>query len=216
MIRARDIESGKLKFILHGDKLKGGWTLVRMRGRARSERADNWLLIKERDEEARPGHGDLLLEEETRSVATGRSMDEIAAKADRVWTRDGEQKPPAGLKGRRKAGGKKTASLPRFVAPQLATLVDQPPEGPEWLHEIKLDGYRMLCRIADGKMRLLTRTGQNWTHRFPALARSAHRRRGGAHRWRDRRRRQGRHQQFRGAAAGAERWKGPGSPVSCV
>ena len=79
--------SGKLKFELHGDKLKGGWTLVRMGGRARSERADNWLLIKERDAEARPGRGDILLEEETRSVTTGRSMDEIAAKADRVWTR---------------------------------------------------------------------------------------------------------------------------------
>ena len=162
--------SGKLKFALHGDKLKGGWTLVRMGGRARSERADNWLLIKERDAEARPGRGDSLLEEDTRSVTTGRSMDEIAAKADRVWTRDGEQKPPADLK--KKASGKKGASLPQFVAPQLATLVDRPPEGPDWLHEIKLDGYRMLCRVADGRMSFLTRTGQNWTQRFPILAKS--------------------------------------------
>jgi bifunctional non-homologous end joining protein LigD len=164
---------GKLKFALHGDKLKGSWALVRMGGRARSERADNWLLIKERDGEARPGHGDVLLEEETRSVTTGRSMEEIAAKADRVWTRDGEQKPVAEPKEeKKKTGRKKGKALPQFVAPQLATLVDQPPEGPEWLHEIKLDGYRLLCRIEGGRMRLLTRTEQNWTHRFPALAKS--------------------------------------------
>jgi bifunctional non-homologous end joining protein LigD len=171
-------KSGKLKFTLHGEKLKGGWALVRMGGRAREERRDNWLLIKERDDEARPGRGDATLEREDKSVTTGRSMEQIAASADRVWTREGEgpapAKPPpktaqraAAAKRKKKRGD---AGLPDFVPPELPTLVDRPPEGPEWLHEIKLDGYRVLWRIAGGKNRFLTRTGQDWTARFPELA----------------------------------------------
>jgi bifunctional non-homologous end joining protein LigD len=168
--------AGKLKFALHGKKLKGGWTLVRMGGRAQQERADNWLLIKERDEEARPGRGDEALERQAKSVATGRSMEQIAASADRVWTRDGEQpapakaaapKPKSAVTHKKKRG---VGALPDFVPPELPTLVDKPPEGPEWLHEIKLDGYRVLWRIAGGKARFLTRTGQDWTDRFPELA----------------------------------------------
>lgn len=171
---------GKLKFRLHGSKLKGGWTLVRMGGRARQERTDNWLLIKERDEEARPGSGEAALEKLGKSVATGRSMEQIAASADRVWTREGEQsvvkpkaakpasapKPPARRKKKQSVG-----TLPDFVPPELPTLVDAAPEGPEWLHEIKLDGYRVLWRYDRGKTRFLTRTAQDWTAKFPELAR---------------------------------------------
>jgi bifunctional non-homologous end joining protein LigD len=169
-------KAGKLKFTLHGDKLKGGWALVRMGGRAREERRDNWLLIKERDDAAQPGRGDQTLERETKSVTTGRSMEQIAASADRVWTRQGEQKvskaPPPKAKTKSAAKKKKQglAAMPDFVAPQLPTLVDAPPEGPEWLHEIKLDGYRVLWRIAGGKSRILTRTGQDWTDRFSEIA----------------------------------------------
>lgn len=173
---------GKLKFTLHGDKLKGGWTLVRMGGRARDERTDNWLLIKERDEEAQPGHGDETLEKKAKSATTGRSMEQIAASADRVWTRQGEQtitpkkaapsrraapKTKAAPKRKKKQG---VAGLPDFVPPELPTLVDAPPEGPDWLHEIKLDGYRVLWRFEDGKTRFLTRTNQDWTAKFPELA----------------------------------------------
>jgi len=64
------------------------------------------------------------------------------------------------------------AALPKEVEPALATLVDAPPEGDEWLHEMKLDGYRILCRVQRGKARLLTRSGQDWTARFPAIARA--------------------------------------------
>lgn len=175
--------SGKLKFVLHGEKLKGGWTLVRMGGKARRERGDNWLLIKERDEYACPGRGDETLEAQATSVTTGRSMEQIATNADRVWTGSGEQptpsakarkKPKPAAKAARKkpAHDRKRAAMPEFVPPQLPTLVDRPPDGPEWLHEIKLDGYRMLCRIANGKMRFLTRTAQDWTDRFRGLARA--------------------------------------------
>src|SRR5690348_4010815 len=58
---------------------------------------------------------------------------------------------------------------PSFVAPELPTLVDKPPEGPEWLHEMKLDGYRMLCRIDGRQVQFLSRNEQDWTHRFSDL-----------------------------------------------
>ena len=63
--------------------------------------------------------------------------------------------------------------LPEFIQPQLATLVNSVPSGNEWLHEIKFDGYRILCRLADGEARFLTREAQDWTHRFSGLAKIA-------------------------------------------
>jgi DNA ligase D-like protein (predicted ligase) len=61
-------------------------------------------------------------------------------------------------------------ALPAWIKPQLTKLVDQPPDGPDWLHEIKFDGYRMHARLDRGAVRLLTRTGINWTHKYPAIA----------------------------------------------
>jgi DNA ligase D-like protein (predicted ligase) len=61
-------------------------------------------------------------------------------------------------------------ALPAWVKPQLTKLVDQPPDRPEWLHEIKFDGYRMHARLDRGAVRLLTRTGLDWTHKYPAIA----------------------------------------------
>src|SRR5437762_3320172 len=65
--------------------------------------------------------------------------------------------------------GEATA-LPSWVKPQLTKLVGEPPDGPEWLHEIKFDGYRMHARLDRGAVRLLTRTGLDWTHRYPGIA----------------------------------------------
>ena len=64
----------------------------------------------------------------------------------------------------------KRAPLPEFIQPQLATLVNSIPQGDEWLHEIKFDGYRILCRIENGRAAFLTREAQDWTVRFKALA----------------------------------------------
>ena len=61
-------------------------------------------------------------------------------------------------------------ALPGWIKPQLTKLVDQPPEGPEWLHEIKFDGYRMHAWLDRGAVRLLTRTGLDWTHKYRAIA----------------------------------------------
>jgi ATP-dependent DNA ligase len=64
------------------------------------------------------------------------------------------------------------AALPQWVAPQLTQLVDAAPDGDQWLHEIKYDGYRMHARLDRGAVKLLTRTGLNWTHKYPAIAKA--------------------------------------------
>ena len=174
-------KKGSLKFRLEGEKLHGHWALVRMGGKAAQERHENWLLIKERDDVAAPGSDAALVEENPLSVATGRSMDQIAEDRDRVWDSKvgeiaGEPKPAANNNkpktngaGRHPRGARKHA-MPEMVTPQLATLVNDAPDGPEWVHEIKYDGYRLLARIDDGEVRLLTRNGLDWTAKFPALA----------------------------------------------
>src|SRR6476469_5199320 len=70
------------------------------------------------------------------------------------------------------AGGRRTeaTTLPNWIKPQLTKLVDQPPGGPDWLHELKYDGYRMHARLDRGAVRLLTRTGLDWTHKYLAIA----------------------------------------------
>ncbi len=174
---------GSLKFLLHGEKLHGKWALVRMGGRAAARTLhesgrENWLLLKERDELAVPGSGPALVEDNPLSVATGRSMTAIAAARDRIWqVGQGEiaAAPPARkpAKARRRpvtlpAGGR-AAELPERLAPQLAMPAERPPDGDEWLHEIKYDGYRLLARIERGAVRLTTRGGQDWTARFPGI-----------------------------------------------
>ena len=188
------LRKGSLKFALHGEKMHGNWALVRMGGRAANESKPNWLLIKEHDEYER-GPGDMpITEEAPDSAQTGRTMDEIARAEDRVWQSNREEKRSAGpvsVNGKRGvAGSAKPApkkptknlsralaklpkeSLPKFVAPQLASLAKAPPVGKNWVHELKLDGYRIEARVDRKKstVQLLTRTGLDWTHRMKALA----------------------------------------------
>ncbi len=170
-------EKGDLKFILHGAKLKGEWALVRMH--AKEEDAKNWLLLKKKDGESSRQRD--ILEEAPLSVSSGRSLEEIRSREDRVWTSAGEKdgsewtvaehRPetvaidPAVLQNARKA------KQPETVRPQLATLTAQVPEGENWLHEIKYDGYRILLVLKDGRVRLLTRRGNDWTDKFREIAR---------------------------------------------
>lgn len=141
-----NLAKGELKFVLAGERLRGGFLLVRLKPRrGENPRQPNWLLIKERDSMARPGEGDAVLQAET-SIATGRTLAAIEAG---------------------------TAAIPDFVEPQLCRLVDTPPSGAAWRHEPKLDGYRVQLRVEGGKARLLTRTGLDWTARFGPLARAA-------------------------------------------
>lgn len=173
------LRKGKLKFHLHGEKLRGGWNLVRLHGR-RGE-ADtgktNWLLIKEADDEAAAHDQRDIVQERPESVLSGRSIDEMGTDREPVWHSNRGPSAPertTTVDPARIQGGKKR-SLPEIMPFQLATLTDRSPTGDEWLHEIKLDGFRMQCRIERKKAQLLTRTGQDWTHRFPAVAQAASR-----------------------------------------
>ncbi len=173
------LRSGKLKFRLAGKKLRGGWTLVRMRGRDQGGKP-SWLLIKENDAEARPLDEGDILEERAESVASGLELAEIEAAPRRVWSSNraaaGRAAPPARARPRRVASpvappaGARRGALPRSVEPQLATLVDEVPRGPGWLHELKLDGYRVLAVVRNGRARLFTRRSKDWTDVFPGLA----------------------------------------------
>jgi bifunctional non-homologous end joining protein LigD len=159
-------EQGRMKFDLCGEKLRGGWTLVRMAGREERGR-ENWLLIKERDDEAVPGDGEGIVEREPASVASGYTIEQIAASPPRAWTGGKARK----LKSAASEGLE--SELPEMMKPQLATLVKEAPHGDAWLHEIKYDGYRILCRIDDGEVQLVSRNGLDWTSRFPSLADAA-------------------------------------------
>src|SRR5581483_2436147 len=164
---------GDLKFILHGERLKGKWVLVRMKPRkGERSRAENWLLIKERDEYAGP-ESKPVIERATTSVRSGRTMEEIAA-GNVEWTRSGAQvkhRSDEGKPAKQKAKPAKSSPAPKFVAPQLATLVDEPPAGDAWVHEIKYDGYRALAALGGGKATIYTRKGLDWTERFGSLVR---------------------------------------------
>ncbi len=173
---AKDLEKGHLHFTLDGERMKGEWLLVRMKGRPKEKR-ENWLLRKIEDADA--GEGDQLVERALTSVLTGRSMAEIAA--DKAGAQS-----LAGVKGKAFAGkmqaardhNEKVAAKPRkvgtkppgFAKPQLATLVDDVPAGNDWLHEIKFDGYRALAAVAGEQVRIFTRSGLDWTDKFRPLA----------------------------------------------
>ena len=154
---------GHIEFELEGEKLKGRWHLVRMPRRAREKR-DNWLLIKSDDEFARTEDEPDILEERPESAKTGRQLEEVAGEEPGWSSKTGkiEKKATPNTKPKRV----KTVSMPDFVAPQLATLKAQPPSGKGWLHEIKFDGYRLQARIDNGKVKLLTRSGLDWTDKF--------------------------------------------------
>ncbi len=166
---------GNLKFELHGAKLHGRWALVRMGGKHAGRNQQNWLLLKERDGAAMPGSGAAIVADNPASAATGRTIDEIAADRDRVWGPNGEERPAEARTAQPYADpsrlpGAKKARMPADPRPLLARSADEAPEGPGWLHEIKYDGYRLLARIHDRKVRLSTRNGLDWTAKFPVLA----------------------------------------------
>ncbi len=150
----------RIDFELHGEKLKGHWTLVRIHDKKASGRNKdrNWLLIKR--SEGDPGQPD------DRSVVTGRTLAQIAAEES---PRENENTSFPDSKDLRHAGKK---PLPDDLKVQLATLVEAAPKSDEWLHELKFDGYRLLARIDKGKVTLYTRNGKDWTRRFPVIARS--------------------------------------------
>ncbi len=181
------LRKGSLKFTMHGTKMKGNWTLVRMGGKAASERKPNWLLIKEHDKFERNNSDSTITEDEPNSVVTGRSLDEIAHNEDHVWNSKDTAKGRAWyrqesveetkVKKRIRQADvtsdlKRTPKegLPDFIPPELALQSTTPPEGDGWVHELKLDGYRIQVRKEGDRVQLLTRTGLDWTHRMKTIA----------------------------------------------
>lgn len=171
------LRRGDLKFTLVGNRLEGSWVLVRMRWDRKagkgSRKRINWLLIKHRDAAAHEGDDDAILEDPT-SIASGRTLKQIAlgtGKAPTPFMTAKGKKAKAAKK--RTAKTRKAASMPRFVEPQLAKLVERAPSGAGWAHEVKFDGYRLQLRVEGGDAVLRTRKGLDWTERFAAIARQA-------------------------------------------
>lgn len=157
----RSLKEGKLKLLLNGQRLKGGFTLVRMR-KKKSEKRENWLLIKERDRYAKDAPA---IGKWKRSIKTNKTMSEIANDA----AGDTWKSNRAARKRKLNDPVRKNMRLPRFHGPQLATLADDLPRG-DWVFETKFDGYRMLAAVAGSNARCYTRSGKDWTDRFRPLA----------------------------------------------
>ncbi len=159
------LEKGELKFAAQGERMRGGWVLVRLKSRDRNE---NWLLIKERDVFAETDAS--LVSRFDTSVATGRTREEIerGAKARR--------RKPAAARAKAAYWSDKpiaSAPTPAFVPPQLCETAERPPARDDWIYELKYDGYRLeLATGADGAV-VYTRSGLDWTKRFPGLAKAA-------------------------------------------
>jgi bifunctional non-homologous end joining protein LigD len=166
-------KKGVLKLELHGERLKGGWALIRLKSdRGKPSKRNNWLLVKEKDEYAVEGEGDALMEIDA-SVTTGRSLAEIAD-GEKQWTSSKPAARKAPPRPRPTKAQASSAGKPRpFVPIQFAKVVDHPPPGPGWAHEIKFDGYRIQVSVGGGKAILRTRSGLDWTDKFPTLAKQA-------------------------------------------
>jgi len=191
------LKNGDLKFTLEGKRLTGGWVLVRLKSDRFGNKRTNWLLIKHRDESAKPSEARALLDLD-RSVASGRSMRQIEAgtgkspapfmlanqtiEADAVWQSNRVDKtqsvlqsaaPATTVKGARRSKAAALKSLPTFIEPQLCKLVERPPTTAGWAHEVKFDGYRAQLRVERGAARIRTRSGLDWTDQFAAIAERA-------------------------------------------
>nr|WP_301294296.1 DNA ligase D [Nitrobacter winogradskyi] len=218
---AKGLAKGDLKFALMGEKLRGEWVLVRMKHDRSGGKRTNWLLIKHRDDYAKPGSGEDVLKQD-RSVASSRTLDQIAqgrgkapepfmmtariAGSDAVWnsnkgvaaearatktnakpasarkqapkkaetpaTKTRASKTQASETRTSKASAIKT-DMPDFAGLQLCEVATRPPTAKGWVHEIKLDGYRIQMRIESGAVTLRTRKSLDWTAKFPAIAKAA-------------------------------------------
>ncbi len=166
-------KKGQIKMVLHGERLVGKWALIRLRtDRGKPSKRNNWLLIKEKDEHAVAGEGDALMEIDA-SVTTGRSLAEIAD-GRKQWTsskKTGQKAPPKPMPS--KALASKATRPPAFTPIQLCKVVDNPPGGSGWAHEIKFDGYRMQVAVGGGKAKLYTRSGLDWSAKFAEHAADA-------------------------------------------
>jgi bifunctional non-homologous end joining protein LigD len=182
----KTIEEGHLHFSVDGHRMKGEWIMFRLKPKASERsRAENWILKKVTDEHVGGSTG--LTDRYLTSIKTGRTMQEIAAgkkaKELKGWKTDPQspsrpvRKPASASRGKAvsrgaRSAGKKT-SPPAFRELQKATLVDSVPSGSAWIHEMKFDGYRCLLAVGGGEAKVYTRSGLDWSAKFPELVAAA-------------------------------------------
>ncbi len=152
---AQQLERGDLKFVLHGQKLRGSFVLVKIKRPSPGSKGNEWLLIKHADGYTDP-HWDIDLHQ--RSALTGRTIEEI---------NEGVPPPPASPA---ELPGARRAAMPERLEPMLGTLIEKPFSSPAWIFELKLDGMRTLARLRRGAVELWSRTGRNATAMYPELA----------------------------------------------
>jgi bifunctional non-homologous end joining protein LigD len=164
----RAIENGELKFVLDGQKLKGRYTIVRTSRRPGSapstafeDDSEQWLMLKKRDAVAVPGWD---AEDHPQSVKTGRTNDEVKANRDAIWI---SEQPAATAE--IDLAGAVAKPMPDRIEPMLATLASTPFSDPDWLYEVKWDGYRVEAVIRGGKAKLWTRNLKDAETYFPGL-----------------------------------------------
>lgn len=178
------LAEGELKFVMEGERMRGSWVIVRLKGDKPGKPKNAWLLIKHRDEGSADGDATGPSDAD-RSVASGRTMVEIASgkgkaaspfmtakgsEAGAVWQSHRDDRAPASPKPKgARAKAKPVAALPDFIEPQLCKSLEKPPAGAGWAHEIKFDGYRMQLRTVGAAARLLTRKGLDWSDKFPEI-----------------------------------------------
>jgi bifunctional non-homologous end joining protein LigD len=158
----RAVAKGELKFRLDGEKLHGRFTIVRTEGRGRGSSDDGkekWLLIHKRDAAAVDGWD---AEDHPRSVKSGRTNDEVRDGVPAIWQSD----MPA-REAEIDLGAARAETLPDFVPPMKATLADGAFSSPDWLYEVKWDGYRVEAVVRDGRVRLWTRNHKDAATYFP-------------------------------------------------
>ncbi|HET9614641.1 MAG TPA: non-homologous end-joining DNA ligase, partial [Candidatus Limnocylindrales bacterium] len=165
---AKAIEDGELKFVLHGQKHRGRFTIVRTSRRPGSaastafeDDSEQWLLIKKRDADAVAGWD---AEDHPQSVKTGRTNDEVKANRDAIWVSE----QPAAV-AEIDLTGAETLSMPDRIEPMAATLAGKAFSDPDWLYEIKWDGYRVEAVVRDGRVKLWTRNLKDAETYFPGL-----------------------------------------------
>lgn len=176
----KQLKSGSVKIVLHGEKLKGSWALVQMHGRGENQ----WLLIKHKDE-----FSGEKIEYNPYSILTGRDFDAIASGSD-VWVsdskKDGSKRTASEKKTLEKetisanknadvfsaddlSEAKKLQKFPSGWKPQLATLTDAAFDDADWLFEKKFDGYRAIAEIRNGKSKLVSRNGISFDGKYPEI-----------------------------------------------
>lgn len=166
------LKKGNLTFTLKAKKLKGKWKLIRIKNNDKA-----WLLIKVKDEHAKSIKEYDITVDKPNSVTTNKSIDEIAIIKHKTWGRPIQTKNSAAKKSASRFNHTvlkqlklPKKSFPKIIHPQLATLVDKPPDGNNWLHEIKFDGYRLLAFKNEKNVQLFTRNNHDWTKKFHRIA----------------------------------------------